>query len=84
MRRGASDLFTIGTRAVIRKVARRENGPDGMLVLGMERVVIVKVDEEDGHMTARVRPLPIARRFQPRDRSADAVDCRDGHRSSWG
>ena len=30
-----------------------------VLVLGMERVVIVKVDDEDGHMTARVRALPL-------------------------
>jgi ATP-dependent Lon protease len=55
---GASDLYTIGTRAVIRKVGR---GKDQMevLVFGVERVVIVKVDEEDGFMTARVRPLPV-------------------------
>ncbi len=46
---------------------------------GLERVVIVKVDDESGHMAARVRALPAAGRFQPRNGSADAVDRRDGH-----
>ena len=56
---GASDLYTIGTRAVIRKVGAARTDQMEVLVLGMERVVIVKVDDEDGHMTARVRALPL-------------------------
>ena len=50
-------LFTIGTRASIKKVARPKSDQIDVLVLGMERVVIVKVDE-NGHMSARYRPLP--------------------------
>src|SRR5579863_1565224 len=53
-----SDLFTIGTRAVIKKAGRSKDQVE-VLVLGRERVVIVKVDDEDGHMVARVRSLPI-------------------------
>ena len=54
---GAADLFTIGTRAVIRKVSRPKPGQLEVLVLGVERVVIVKVDET-GYMAARFTRLP--------------------------
>ena len=54
---GVSGLFTIGTRASIKKVARPKSEQIDVLVLGLERCVIVKVDE-NGHMTARFRPLP--------------------------
>jgi ATP-dependent Lon protease len=55
----ASDLFTIGTRGVIRKAGRQKEGHIEILIYGIERVVIVKVDEENGHMVARVRALPM-------------------------
>src|SRR6266404_1812946 len=54
----AADLYTIGTIAVIRKVSRSKDQIE-VLAYGTERVVIVKVDEEGGFMTARVRTLPI-------------------------
>ncbi|MGH9558410.1 MAG: endopeptidase La [Bryobacteraceae bacterium] len=54
----ASDLYTIGTRGVIRKVGRAKDQLE-ILIFGMERVVIVKVDDENGHMLARVRSLPV-------------------------
>jgi ATP-dependent Lon protease len=53
----ANDLYTIGTRAVIRKAGKSKDQTE-LLVLGMERVVLVKV-EENGHMAARVRTLPL-------------------------
>src|SRR5271170_1972030 len=56
---GAEDLFTLGTRAVIKKVARPNASQIDVLVLGIERVVIVKVDDAEGFMTARVRALPM-------------------------
>jgi ATP-dependent Lon protease len=56
---GAEDLFTLGTRAVIKKVNRPNAAQIDVLVLGMERVVIVKVDDGEGFMTARVRALPM-------------------------
>jgi ATP-dependent Lon protease len=56
---GAEDLFTLGTRAVIKKVSRPNAAQIDVLVLGLERVVIVKVDDTEGFMTARVRPLPM-------------------------
>lgn len=54
----ASDLYTIGTRAVVRKVSRSKDQME-ILAYGSERVVIVKVDDENGHMTGRVRTLPV-------------------------
>src|ERR1700689_4878724 len=56
---GAEDLFTLGTRAVIKKVARPNSSQIDVLVLGVERVVIVKVDDAEGYMTARLRSLPM-------------------------
>lgn len=55
----AEDLFTLGTLAVIKKVARPNASQIDVLVLGIERVVIVKVDDNEGFMTARVRALPM-------------------------
>ena len=51
-------LFTIGTRATIRRVHRPKDDQIEILVFGLERVVILKV-EENGHMTARYTPLPV-------------------------
>ena len=53
------DLFTLGTRAVIKKVARPSSSQIDVLVLGLERVVIVKVDDSEGGLIARVRGLPL-------------------------
>src|SRR5690349_7970971 len=54
----AADLYTIGTRAVIRKSGRPRPDHIDLFVQGIERVVIVKV-EENGHLKAKVRPLPL-------------------------
>ena len=54
----AADLFTLGTLAVIRKVARSKDQFE-LLVHGTERVVIVKVDDDGKFMSARVRSLPM-------------------------
>src|SRR5690242_11570874 len=55
---GADDLYTIGTRAVIRKSGRPRPDHIDLFVQGIERVVIVKV-EENGHLKAKIRPLPL-------------------------
>src|SRR5215475_2365490 len=51
------DLFTIGTRAVIKKAGRGKDQIE-VLVMGTERVVIVKVDDANGYLEAKVRTLP--------------------------
>ncbi len=54
----APDLYTIGTRAVIRKSGRPRPDHIDLFVQGIERVVLVKV-EENGFIKAKVRPLPL-------------------------
>ena len=55
---GPTDLYTIGTRGVIRKFGRAQNQLE-VLVYGTERVVVVKADQENGYMVGRVRALPL-------------------------
>jgi ATP-dependent Lon protease len=60
-----SDLYTIGTRALIKKVTRSESGLD-VVVQGLERVVLLKVEQMESYLRVRIRPLP-----QPEDKSAE-------------
>jgi ATP-dependent Lon protease len=53
-----NDLYTIGTKAVIRKSSRQAEGMLEILVLGIERVVLVKIESE-GYLRARYRELPL-------------------------
>jgi ATP-dependent Lon protease len=54
---GTEDLFTVGTRAVIKKMSRSE-GTVEVLVQGADRVTILKVEQAEPYLKARVRPLP--------------------------
>ncbi len=54
---GASDLYTVGTRAVIRS-AKKGDGQREIFVQGVERVVLVKLDQ-NGYLKARYRALPL-------------------------
>jgi ATP-dependent Lon protease len=53
------DLYTIGTKAVIRKSSRVNDGVMEILVLGVERVVVVKLDNSDGYLKAKYRVLAL-------------------------
>ena len=55
---GATDLYTVGTRAVIRSSKHARGGNLELIVQGIERVVIVRV-EQNGHTKARYRALPL-------------------------
>src|SRR5438270_597548 len=59
------DLFSIGTRAIIKKMVRSENGLE-MIVQGIERVVIVRTESQSPFLKAVVRPLPF-----PEDQGAE-------------
>ncbi|MCI0456370.1 MAG: endopeptidase La [Gemmataceae bacterium] len=52
------DLHSIGTRAVIKKVNRTESGVE-LLVEGVERVALVRFEQTEPYLKARVRPLPV-------------------------
>jgi ATP-dependent Lon protease len=53
------DLYTIGTKAVIRRSSRLNDGVMEILVLGTERVVVVKLDNVDGYLKAKYRVLAL-------------------------
>src|SRR5258708_24284966 len=55
---GAADLFTIGVRAVIRRASGTREDHADILVYGVERVVIVKVEDAGLYLAAGVRALP--------------------------
>jgi ATP-dependent Lon protease len=61
---GADDLYTIGTRAIVKKMARGENVVE-LLVQGVERVAIVKLEQTEPYLKAVVRPLPVAEETSP-------------------
>lgn len=56
---GQDDLYTIGTKAVIRKSSRPNEGMIEILVLGIERVVVVKLDESGPFLSAKYGLLPL-------------------------
>jgi ATP-dependent Lon protease len=53
-----SDLYNIGTRAVIKKMVRGERGLE-VLVQGVERVTVVRLEQIEPYLKARVRALPL-------------------------
>jgi ATP-dependent Lon protease len=62
---GEADFYSIGTRCVIKKLSRSEGGLE-LLVQGIERVALVKVEQTEPFLKARVRPLPL-----PEDRGTE-------------
>jgi ATP-dependent Lon protease len=53
------DLYTIGTKAVIRKSSRPNDSMMEILVLGVERVVISKLDRTEPYIAVKYRVLPL-------------------------
>ncbi len=54
---GLDDLYNVGTRAVVKKMARGE-GVLELIVQGVERVTILKAEQTEPFLKARVQPLP--------------------------
>ena len=52
------DLYTYGTKAVVRKMARPNQNSVELLVLGVERIMLLAVDEQPGYLQAKVRISP--------------------------
>jgi ATP-dependent Lon protease len=53
-----TDLYSVGTRAVVKKMARTEQSVE-MLVQGVERVTLLKFEQTEPYFKARVRTLPL-------------------------
>jgi ATP-dependent Lon protease len=52
------DLYVVGTKAIVRKVNRQEDSVE-LLVLGTERVALIKLDASEPYLRAKVHPLPL-------------------------
>ncbi len=53
------DLYTVGTRAVIRKMNRAGEGHLELMVMGMERVTILKLEATEPFLQARAAAFPL-------------------------
>ena len=55
-----SDLYTYGTKAVIRKMSRPGESHLELLVQGVERVMLLKFDSTDPYLVGLFNPAPVA------------------------
>jgi ATP-dependent Lon protease len=56
---GPQDFFSIGTKAVVKRMARRQDGTMELMVQGVARVVVIRIDQTEPYLRARVRLAPI-------------------------
>ncbi|HLG98129.1 MAG TPA: endopeptidase La [Bryobacteraceae bacterium] len=63
---GQNDLYPIGTKAVIRKTNRAGEDHIELMVLGTERVAMLKLDDVGSYLQARAAALPL-----PEDKDAE-------------
>ena len=61
-----TDLYAIGTKAVVRKVNRSGEDHLELMVLGMERIALIKLDDSEPFLRAKVAPLSL-----PEDKDAE-------------
>jgi ATP-dependent Lon protease len=62
----ADDLYTVGTKAIIKKLASPRSNVVSIAVQGIERAVLLKVEQTEPHFTGRVRLYPV-----PQDTSTE-------------
>jgi len=60
------DLYTVGTKAIIKKLISPRTNVLSLAVQGIERAVLVKVEQTEPYMTARIRLFPV-----PQDSSTE-------------
>jgi ATP-dependent Lon protease len=54
-----NDLYGVGTKAVIKRMSRPTDSTMELIVLGIERVMILKLEQTEPYLTARVQNLPL-------------------------
>jgi ATP-dependent Lon protease len=62
---GFDDLFLIGTKAVIKQMGKTSEGHLQVLAQGIERMVLLKLEQSEPHMVVRARRLPITIESDP-------------------
>ena len=63
---GPNDFFNIGTKAIVKRMARQPDGAVALIVQGVERVVLIRIEEFEPIIRARLRPAPV-----PEERSTE-------------
>jgi ATP-dependent Lon protease len=64
---GTSDFYHVGTKAVIRRMARAPEGAIQIIVQGLERAEIIDFQQSEPYLKARIRLAPL-----PEDKSTEA------------
>ncbi len=62
----ADDLYTVGTKAIIKKLVSPRSEIISMAVQGIERAILVNVEQTEPFLTARIRLFPV-----PQDSSTE-------------
>jgi len=62
---GLDELYSIATKAIIKKMARKADGLLDVVLFGVERVVVLKLETAGAYQTARVKPLPLPQEKSP-------------------
>ena len=62
---GFDDLFLIGTKAVLKQMGKTSEGHLQVLAQGIERMVLLKLEQAEPHMMVRARRLPITIESDP-------------------
>ncbi|MDH5640843.1 MAG: LON peptidase substrate-binding domain-containing protein, partial [Nitrospira sp.] len=52
-----ADLYTIGTKAIVKQIAQSSEGTIHAMVQGLDRVVLIKEEQKSPYVTMRVRSL---------------------------
>lgn len=56
---GLDDLYTIGTKAIVKQVGRSDDATIQTLIQGIERVALVKVEKSEPYLLAQARRLEL-------------------------
>ena len=56
---GLDDLYTIGTKAIVKQVGRTEDGTIQAVLQGLERVALVKIDQSLPYLMVQARRLEL-------------------------
>ena len=62
---GFDDLFLIGTKAVIKQMGKTQEGHLQVLAQGIERMVLLKLEQTEPHIIVHARPLTMTVESDP-------------------
>ncbi len=62
---GMADLYSVGTRAVIKRMSRPSESAMELIVLGTERVMLLRLDSTDPYLKVEVQPLALPAEESP-------------------